>query len=152
VRPALELSIVEWDAVAAAGEDQHRGADQLIADVSGRTGVPRPGSDAGGLGKDVVTAIGDLAQFLDGFVQVARSAAYRIAVPWRRCKATSLVDMPQLIERSFDLRCLLGSGVHEPAPAASLRVARMRVRATASLPRVIVPALHEIPTSWDAEK
>jgi hypothetical protein len=39
--------------------------------VSGRAGVPRPGSDACSLGKYVVTAIGDLAQLLDGFIQVA---------------------------------------------------------------------------------
>jgi hypothetical protein len=39
--------------------------------MSGRAGIPEPGSDAGSLGKDVVTAIGDLAQLLNGFIQVA---------------------------------------------------------------------------------
>ena len=39
--------------------------------MSGRSGVPGPDSDAGCLGKDVVAAIGDLAQLLDGFIQVA---------------------------------------------------------------------------------
>jgi hypothetical protein len=34
-------------------------------------GLPGAGSDAGGLGQDVVTAVGDLAQLLDGFIQVA---------------------------------------------------------------------------------
>ena len=69
--PALLLVIVEWESATASGEDQHRGTDQLIADVSGRAGIPRPGSDASGLGKDVVAAIGDLAQLLNGFVEVA---------------------------------------------------------------------------------
>jgi hypothetical protein len=48
------------------GEDEHPSADQLIANVSGRAGIPRPG-DACSLGKDVVSAIGDIAQLLDRF-------------------------------------------------------------------------------------
>jgi len=63
--PALEFFVVEWDAVAAAGEDQQPGADQLITDMSGRPGIPRPGSDARGLSEDVVTTISDLAQSAD---------------------------------------------------------------------------------------
>ena len=54
-----------------AGEDQHSGADQLMPDVSGRVGVPISCSDACGLGQDVVAAIGDLAQLLDGFIEAA---------------------------------------------------------------------------------
>jgi hypothetical protein len=33
--------------------------------------APWAGSDPGGLGEDVITAIGDLAQLLNGFIQVA---------------------------------------------------------------------------------
>ena len=42
-----------------------------MADTGGRPRVPRPGSDACSLSQDVVAAIGDLAQLLDGFVEVA---------------------------------------------------------------------------------
>ncbi len=51
--------------------DEHPSADQLIADVSGWAGVPGAGGDASGLGEDVVTAVGELAQLFDGFVKVA---------------------------------------------------------------------------------
>jgi hypothetical protein len=52
-----------------------------MADVRRRAGVTS--SDASGLGQDVVAAIGDLAQLLDGFIkELRRSAAYRMAVPW----------------------------------------------------------------------
>jgi hypothetical protein len=54
-----------------SGEDEHPGTDQLISDVSGRAGIPRTRCDACSLGKDVVAAIGDLTQLLDGFVEVA---------------------------------------------------------------------------------
>ena len=53
-----------------AGEDQHSGADQLIPDVIGRAGIPRPRRDTCGLGQDVVAAVGDLAHLFDRFVQV----------------------------------------------------------------------------------
>jgi hypothetical protein len=69
--PALQLLIIERESATASGENQHRSADQLIADVSGRVGLPRPGSDARGLGKDVVATIGDLTQLLHGLIQVA---------------------------------------------------------------------------------
>jgi hypothetical protein len=63
--PTLKLVIVQRESLTHAGEDQHSSADQLIADVSGRAGIPISGSDASGLGQDVVTAIGDLAQLFE---------------------------------------------------------------------------------------
>jgi hypothetical protein len=41
-RPALQLVIVQRESLTPAGEDQHSGADQLMADVIGRAGVPTP--------------------------------------------------------------------------------------------------------------
>ena len=69
--PALQLVVVERQAATVSGDDEHPGGDQLIANVSGRPGIPRPRGDARSLGEDVVAAIGDLAQLLDGFVEVA---------------------------------------------------------------------------------
>jgi hypothetical protein len=39
--------------------------------MRGRPGVPGSGFDAGSFGEDVISAACDLAQLLDGFVQVA---------------------------------------------------------------------------------
>jgi hypothetical protein len=39
--------------------------------MGGGPRVPRPGGDPGSLGKDVVAVIGNLAQLLDGLIQVA---------------------------------------------------------------------------------
>jgi hypothetical protein len=64
--PTLQVVIVEREAATVSGEEEHPGADQLITNVSGRAGIPEPGVDACNLGKAVVTAIGDLAQLLDG--------------------------------------------------------------------------------------
>jgi hypothetical protein len=50
-RPTLQFVIVERESAATSGEDQHPGADQLIADVSRRPRVPRPGSNASGLAR-----------------------------------------------------------------------------------------------------
>src|SRR5215204_6556485 len=58
-------------APATTREDQHSGADQLVAHMGGWTGIPRARSDPGSFGQDVVTALGDLAQIFDCFVQVA---------------------------------------------------------------------------------
>ena len=60
--PSLQFVIVEWEAATTSGENQHPSADQLIADVTGRVGVPGPGSGAGGLSQDVVAAIRDFAK------------------------------------------------------------------------------------------
>ena len=49
--------------------------------MSGWAGIPGACGDPGGLGQDVVKAVGDIAQFDGGFVEVARLAAYGIAVP-----------------------------------------------------------------------
>jgi hypothetical protein len=56
-----------------------------MPDVSGGPGIPKPGGYAGSLSKDVVAAIGDLTQLLNALIQsrLRRSAAYRMAVPWR---------------------------------------------------------------------
>jgi hypothetical protein len=40
--------IVQRESAATSGENQHPGADQLIADMSGRPGVPGPGSERAG--------------------------------------------------------------------------------------------------------
>jgi hypothetical protein len=69
--PPLQLVIVQRESATASGKDQHPGADQFIADVSGPTAYQGPGNDPSDLGKDVVTAVGELAQLLDGFVEVA---------------------------------------------------------------------------------
>ena len=47
-------------------------------------GVPRADLDACNLGKDVVTAIGHLAQLFKGFVQVAEPSG----MPYRRRQST----------------------------------------------------------------
>jgi hypothetical protein len=74
--------MVERESATTSGEDQHPGADQFIANMGGWAGVPRPGSDACSLRKDVVTAIGNLAQLLNGFIEVAalRGVTHRRAV------------------------------------------------------------------------
>ena len=69
--PALRLVVVHRRTAVASREDQHPGTDQLIADVSGWAGIPEARGDPGGLGQDVVTAVGDLAQLFDRFVEVA---------------------------------------------------------------------------------
>jgi hypothetical protein len=38
------------------------GGDQFMADVGGRAGIPGSGGDAGGFGKDLITAIGHFSQ------------------------------------------------------------------------------------------
>jgi len=80
-RPTLKLVIVHRQTVFARREDEHPGADQLIADVAGWAGIPGARGDPGGLGQDVVTAVGDLAQLFYGFVEVAALGGVRIAVP-----------------------------------------------------------------------
>jgi hypothetical protein len=47
------------------------GGDQLMANVCGRPGVPRSRGDPCGLGQDVVTAIGNVSEFLDRFIKAA---------------------------------------------------------------------------------
>jgi hypothetical protein len=64
----LQLVIVERQPSAVSRDDEHPGADQLIADMGGWSGIPGAGGDPGGLGKDVVTAVGDLAQLLNGLI------------------------------------------------------------------------------------
>jgi hypothetical protein len=49
--------------------------------MSGWAGIPGARGDPGGLSQDVVTAVGDLAQLFDGFVEAATPGAYLIAVP-----------------------------------------------------------------------
>ena len=78
--PALRLVVVHQRTAVASREDQHPGT--LIADVSGWAGIPEARGDPGGLGQDVVTAVGDLAQLFDRFVEVAALGAVpRVAVP-----------------------------------------------------------------------
>ena len=73
--PWRSNSLVERQAATVFAEHEHSSGNQLRADVCRRPCLPRPSSDAGSLGKDVVGPIGDLAQLLDGFVEVACSAA-----------------------------------------------------------------------------
>jgi hypothetical protein len=70
---------VDGTAATVSG-DEHPSANQFIADLRGRAGVPRADLDACNLGKDVVTAIGHLAQLFKGFVQVAAPGG----MPYRR--------------------------------------------------------------------
>jgi hypothetical protein len=51
--------------------DEHPGADQLIADVSGWACIPGARGDPRSLGQDVVASVGELAQLFDGFVEVS---------------------------------------------------------------------------------
>ena len=73
----------ERHTVAAAGHDQHAGSIELIAELGGRAGVPRPGRNTANLGQDGITAVGDLAELRDRLGEVTFSAACRMAVPWR---------------------------------------------------------------------
>jgi hypothetical protein len=102
--------------VTACGADEHPGADQLIADVGGWAGIPGAGGDASGLGKYVVTAIGDLAQLLDRFVKIAAlgGVPHRGAVKGAVEKLIR-VDMPRAIEWVFD-----GLGRRVTQPIATL--------------------------------
>jgi hypothetical protein len=82
--PALQLAVVERHTAAACRGYEHPGADQFIADMTGWAGIPGARCDPGGLGEDVVTAVGDLAQLLIDSSRLRRSAAYRIAVRGER--------------------------------------------------------------------
>jgi hypothetical protein len=89
---------LEPETSAASRQDEHPGADQW----EWPAGIPRPGSNARGLGQDVVTAVGDLAQLFDRFVKVAALCG----VPHRRAvkgavKGLVRVDMFQAIEQVF---------------------------------------------------
>ena len=72
----------------------------------------RTGCDAGSLSQDVVTAISDLAQLLDGFIQVAalggvpHGGAVEGAV-----EELSLVDMLQRIEQVFEVAASSSPGL-----------------------------------------
>jgi hypothetical protein len=76
-----------------------------MADVSGRAGVPTPGSDARGLGQDVVAAIGDLAQLLDGFIEATAfgGVPHRDAVEGAVEQLIGAAYTPQRIEYNFYL-------------------------------------------------
>jgi hypothetical protein len=93
----------------------HPGGDQLMPNVCRRPGVPRSRSDPCGLGQDVVAAIGDDAQFLDRFVEVAAfdRVAHRGAV-------------------EGDIEEPAWSG-HAPAYRTSVRVGRSPLRAALHL-------------------
>jgi hypothetical protein len=63
-------------------------------------GVPGTGCDARCLGEDVVSAVGDVAEFLDGFVEVATfgGVSHGCAVQ-SAIKKRSLLVIPQRIEQ-----------------------------------------------------
>jgi hypothetical protein len=80
--PTLQLVIVHRFAVVAAGHDQHSCADRLIADVGRGPRIPRTHSDARGLSKHGLIAIGYLVKLCNGCGEVAAFGGYRMAVPW----------------------------------------------------------------------
>jgi hypothetical protein len=49
-----------------------------MANVCGGPGVPRSRGDPCGFGQDVVTAIGDVSEFLDGLVKAAARKGNRM--------------------------------------------------------------------------
>jgi hypothetical protein len=63
--------------MAATSKDEHPGTDQLIPDVTGWAGISGARSETGGLGQNVVTAVGELAQLFDGFDHNGASGCQR---------------------------------------------------------------------------
>ena len=78
-----QLVVVQRQTAAACRGYEHSGADQLMPDMSGRPGIPRPRGDAGGLSENVVPTVSNFAELRDDSARLRCSAAYRIAVPWR---------------------------------------------------------------------
>jgi hypothetical protein len=56
--PPFQLALVEGDTTTAASQDEHPSRDQLIPDMGGWAGVPRPGSHAPSFGENDVPALG----------------------------------------------------------------------------------------------
>ena len=81
-RPPLQLVIVQRESATASGENQHRGANQLIADVSCRAGIPRPDSAACGFGEESLRPSVIWCSYSMDSCRLRRSVAYLIAVPW----------------------------------------------------------------------
>jgi hypothetical protein len=113
--PARQLVIVHRHTPAATGEDEHAGCDQLIADVGGWAGVPGACGDAGGLGQDVVAAIGDLGaapRLHRPGCGVRRRTASRCREA--RCRVTDpRWTLAQTIEHLFEIK--EGSQRNDPA-------------------------------------